>query len=367
MSVDKRICILSQRNLQRLVSRSVDYEFEDIISDIDDADIIAPRPGRFFEVRHKIGNQLARHCCLTSVNSGIKKTYLTKDYDLFFAVCMFPRDLLFINTLRGIKDHCRKSVCWLDEVWANELHLWKGHLKILSRFDYVILNCSASAKPIQEAINKPCIYLPPGVDAVKFSPYPELPRRCVDVYNLGRRSHVMHEALLAMAEQSKIFYIYDTLQTLHTLHHRQHRSLISNIAKRSRYFIASAAKFNRPFETYGQNEIGFRFFEGAASGAVMIGEPPANEAFKEHFGWPDAIIQVPYDFAEIPDVLNELNNQPERLEKIHKNNVMHSLLKHDWAYRWKEILEIVGLESTPALNSRLEHLRNLSDEIKRTL
>jgi len=68
-----------------------------------------------------------------------------------------------------------------------------------------------------------------------------------------------------------------------TLYPKQHRSLIADIAKRSRYFLVNPGKIDRQVETRGQSEIGYCFFEGAASGTVMIGEAPKNEAFGKYF------------------------------------------------------------------------------------
>jgi len=98
----------------------------------------------------------------------------------------------------------------------------------------------------------------------------------------------------------------------------------------------------------------------------MIGEIKQSVAFKKHFDWPDAVIQVPYDTADIAKVLTDLDSQPERLENIRKNNVVQSLLRHDWVYRWKTILDMVGLEPRPAFLIREARLKNLAEEIKKT-
>jgi hypothetical protein len=236
----------------------------------------------------------------------------------------------------------------------------KGHLKILSQFDYVLLNCSGSVKAVQELICKPCFCIVPAVDMMHFCPYPNPPVRSIDVYSMGRRSEITHQALLKMAEGGKFFYLYDTIKVMETQYPAQHRSLVANIAKRSRYFIVNVAKINRQSETQGQVEAGFRFFEGAGAGTVMIGEIPENEIFRKNFDWPDAVIYMHYDEENIPEILAELDSQPARLEKIRKNNVIHSLLRHDWVYRWRYILNITGLEPTAAMVARENRLRELA-------
>ncbi len=361
ISSSPRICLFSQRNLERLVSRCAEYEFEDLICEIDDAELLTPEPYRLFTVGQKIVNQLARHCSVAFVNPGVRKLRLHKSYDLFVVICQFPRDLLSLNAVEGWKQRCRTSICWLAEIWAGELNKLKGHLKILSKFDYVVIPSMGSAQPVKDIIGERCVYIPAGIDAIKFCPYPNPPLRSIDVYSMGRKSLVTHQVFLKMAEQRNIFYIYDTSENMKTLLPRDHRILIANIAKRSRYFIVNAPKINRQLETCGQSEISYRFFEGAASGAVMIGETRESEAFRKHFDWPDAVIHAPFDAPNIAEILDDLDSQPDRLAQIRRNNAVQSLLRHDWVYRWKAILDMVGLEPRPELFKREKRLKELAE------
>ncbi|HIJ71379.1 MAG TPA: glycosyltransferase family 1 protein [Planctomycetes bacterium] len=360
-STNPRICIFSQRHLQRHVSRSAEYEFEDVVCEIDNVDLLVPQPHRLFVAGQKIANRLARHFFVSLANPCIQKLHLNKKYDLFLAVCQEPSDLLSLDAVREWRHNCKKSVCWLPEVWPGELHKFQGHLKVLSKFDHVVLNCNSSVTPVQDTVKSSCHYMPPGIDTIRFSPYPKPPLRSIDVYSMGRKSMVTHHALLKMAEERKIFYIYDTFENIKTLIPRDHRILVANIAKRSRYFVANAPKINRQSETHGQSGLSYRFLEGAASGTVMIGEPRENEEFARHLNWPDAVIHVPYDAENVAEILADLDSQPQRLAEIRKNNVVQTLLRHDYVYRWRDILDIVGLEPVPALHRREERLKELAD------
>ena len=55
------------------------------------------------------------------------------------------------------------------------------------------------------------------------------------------------------------------------------------------------------------------------------------------------------------------------MEEIRRNNIVQSLLRHDWVYRWRAILDIVGLEPRPALLTREARLKNLAEEAKKKL
>jgi hypothetical protein len=355
--------MFSQRQLQRLVSRCAEYEFEDVICEIDDVEMITPEPYRLFGVGQKVTNQLARWVSIASVNPGVQKLCLNRNYDLFIMICQFPRDLLSLNAVKGWRRRCRTSVCWLSELWAVELPKYKGHLKLLSNFDYVVLPCCGSIQAVKDVIGDRCVCLPPGIDTIRFCPYPNLPIRSIDVYSMGRKSLITHQALLKMAEKNRFFYIYDTFENMETLLPQDHRILLANIAKRSRYFIVNAPKINRQFETNNQREVSYRFFEGAASGTVMIGETGENEAFKKHFDWPDSVIHAPYNTSDIAEILIDLDSQPERLAEIRKTNVIQSLLRHDWVYRWRAVLDIVGLKPKPALIDREERLKKLAEDV----
>jgi hypothetical protein len=347
-----------------LLSACGDYEFEDLICSFDNADIFTAHSSRGFKTTRRFANQLTRRTQLACLNPGVKNLTIEKDYDLFFAKFLLHEDLLSLNALKKWRQHCRFAVCWLAEAWADDVVKWKGYAKILSQFDYIILNCSASVQPMHELTGRPCLYVPPGIDAIKFCPYPDPPPRAVDVYSIGRNALVTHKALLKMAEQKDIFYIYDTIIRKETDRPAEHRALIAHIAKRSRYFLVNPAKIDRQFQTGRQSEIGFRYFEGAAAGTIMIGEHPQTQAFREHFGWPDSVIYVPFDSPDIAGILEDLDSRPLRIENARKNNIVHSLLNHDWAYRWSKILNLAGLEPCAALTERILYIQKLADDIK---
>ena len=132
------------------------------------------------------------------------------------------------------------------------------------------------------------------------------------------------------------------------------------MAKRSRYFIVNPGKVNLPEETGGQSEFGYRYFEGAAPGTIMIGEIPNNTEFKRIFCWEDAVIHLPFGSDEIGTVITKLDRQPERQMRIRRNNIIHSLLHHDWAYRWETVLQMAGLAPLPMLVKRNKRLKEVA-------
>jgi hypothetical protein len=211
---------------------------------------------------------------------------------LFFFVCKYPNDTACLNSIKGWREKCYRAVCLLDEVWAKDVERWKMKLGILKDFDHIFMHFSSSVNAVADIVQRPCYFMASGVNATKFYPSPLSSERAIDICNLGRRSPITHKALIELANQEDFFYIYDTIRNLYFIDYKEHRNLYSNLVKRSSYFIINKAKFDCFNETGGQEELGARFFEGAAGGTVMLGTPPNCEAYNKYFDWSDAVIQM---------------------------------------------------------------------------
>ncbi len=319
-----RVLLFSQRNIYEVeVWRSAIREFEEIVGEIDSVDVLAPQPLKWFKQRKRIALRVGRDSRIV-LNPGVPRAKLDRRYDLFAAVCEKPS------------------------------------LKVLSNFDYVFSSLSQSVEPINGVIRGRCFYMPFGVDTVLFFPFARPVKRLIDVLSIGRRSEREHQALLKMARDGEIFYIYDTLRDLHTHDLQEHRFLLASMAKRSRYFVVHPGKLDRADERGHQKEMGSRFFEGAAAGTIMIGERSGNEQFEKEASWPDAVIDLPRQSGGIEDVIREMDGQPDRHAHMRSTNVIQSLLRHDWVYRWEAVLRMAGLEPMPQLLKRKETLRRLA-------
>ena len=143
--------------------------------------------------------------------------------------------------------------------------------------------------------------------------------------------------------------------------YREHRDFFSNMAKRSRFFAVATAKVGRSEETAGQVDIGARYYEGASAGTVMIGQAPECEAFRKLFPWQDAVISVQADGSDVIKVLSSLEAEPQRISDISRRNAAEALLRHDWVYRWKEILRVAGIELSPRMKLREQRLRGFAE------
>jgi hypothetical protein len=267
-----------------------------------------------------------------------------------------------VNAVGNVRNVCGMSVCLLDELWVKDIFRARHFLRILAKFDVVMAYYTQTVKPLSEQIGHRCVFLPPGIDAILFCPYPDPPKRVIDVYSIGRRSEITHQRLLRMSRESGLFYLHDSIGGHEAINSKEHRTLFANVAKRSRYFMVNPGKIDQP-DRGNQIETSNRYFEGAASGAIMIGERPKNEEFERLFDWPEAVIQLPYDSCDIDMVIKDLDGDPERQDRIRRTSVAQALMRHDWVYRWEAILKSVGLAPMQGVLERKERLTTLVDGI----
>lgn len=360
-----RICMPSARNFKKSTFLSGHYEAQDVLCEIDHVDLVCLDAQSGYEFKESWQRRLLYRDVsrrLIFQNPGLRQVDLKGEYDLFLARCQTHHDFLHINAIRGWKDRCETSVCWIDEMWAAEIPQYKYWIHALKQFDHVFVGCKGTVDTLANAIGKPVRWLSGGVDAIRFSPFPNPPARVVDVYSIGRRSEGIHRSLLRMAKEKSMFYVHDTFggSLSDVYDYKQHRDLFSSLTKRSRFFMVAPGKVDVSDETKGQVEIGHRYYEGAAAGAVMIGQAPNCDAFGEMFPWPDAVIPVKPDASDVIEVITQLEASPERTIAISRRNAAEALLRHDWAYRWKQILMVAGLEPLPAMHAREQRMKQLA-------
>ena len=365
-----RILVVSVRGYRFQAANCCIYEFEDLLTDLESAQLHCPGDEFAFpfDSARKI-YRTAKYAGLSDRTAAKiapfpQELVLDREYDLLFAVLDNPWQMHLLESIKGWRDKCRKTACFIAEMWMPDLDNWRLTKEPWDDFDHVFLGVTLCIEGLRKLVKPPLTYIPPAVDTLRFSPYPNPPQRSIDVSYVGRRAPIIHDALMARAARDNFFYYYDTVKgKLEIGNPREHRILLADLFQRSRYNITNYAKFNEKAETGGTQEIGYRFFEGAAAGTVMVGMPPAGDAFPHYFDWDDPIIKVDLRGKDVVEAIAELDTQPERLERISKMNVANCLLKHDWAYRWRDMLSALDLEPSSKMVAREKYLQELGNSI----
>lgn len=346
--------MVSQRLSNAEVSSCLLFEFEDALGSLEGAELLAPgtRSPRSPRFRAMAG-QLKDLSSRVASRSWGKRASAPRKYEVVFVNVLSLAGLAALEPVVGLRRLGQVSVCNVTEVWAKGLKQRTGEIRALRGFDLIAVGCAGSVEEVARLTGRPCIYLPPSVDALEMCPIPDGPDRRIDVYAMGRRPAHTHAALLRQAARRGWYYMYDTVAgRVGFTNHREHRTQLADRIRRSRYFLTNVGKANAEDETGGQQEVGQRFFEGAAGGSVLFGMPPRTIHFREQFGWPDSVVEMPYDSEEVDGCLDPLESDPARVDRIRRRNVVESLRRHDHVYRWSRVLEAIRLPETTAMRTR---------------
>lgn len=350
-----RVCVLSLREMEAHVARAGGYEFEDVIArDLDDARILTPRHAGWSPQRLGLHRWLSRRTPLARrLSPGLQVPALDRDVELLFLSAAQLSDLSALAAVKDWRRRSRVAICWLQELWAADIPRNGRLLEVLNAFDHVICPFHHTTEPLRQRLDVPVSYLPWGIDALGFCPWPAPPARVIDAYNIGGISRTTHAAMVAHAEATGRFYLHDTTRGRRTVDsHVAHRRNYGATLKRTKYFFAHQAKVLRADERGAQEEFGLRYLEGTAAGAVLLGDRVDNPAFEQHLGWTDAVIPIPYDCPGIGAVIEDLERQPERIAAARRANVVNALRRHDHLHRWDRVLALAGLEPSPKMQAR---------------
>jgi hypothetical protein len=372
--VQGKVLLLSQRRIADLVAYCLAYEFEDTLAAVAGAERIdaSDLPGLEFSRRaYKLSRLASGSPSLARRLSPYprSKVVLERDFELFFPVFSHVYELYSLATIPNWRQRCRRAACFITEVWSEQMPQYL--LELLSAFDHIFLGFRHSVQDVARITGRPCSYLPLAVDVTRFIPSSIDQPRPINVCNIGRRSPITHRALLEECGRQQSFYYYDTVaasgadskqRTFRVDNPCEHRMILAAILKRSSYYVAHRSRVNEPEFTAGRDEISARFYEGAAAGTVMIGEAPRTEEFKRQFEWPDAVIPVPFDSPDIGRILAELNNDPERLRTVRRNNVREAALRHDWLHRIQVVFDALGIAPTEEMRARTKQLSQIASQ-----
>jgi hypothetical protein len=362
-----RILVASMRNFNDDASSCSLYEFEDCIKDLADTDIFAP-VSDYTSLRklYRTIKYISRSDTLAAKLTPYPTEFvIDQEYDLLLVVVNAAWDLHTISLIQKWREKCRYTACYVAEIFEPDLKDWRMMQEPFRNFDHIFVSNQYCSMHLGQIIDRPVTHLPFGLDTLKFCPYPNPPQRSIDVCSFGRRAPHIHDQLFKHAQNSNFFYYYDTTKKLSLKidNPTEHRMKFTSLLKRSRYTINYFAKFDEVDIIGRSQEMGPRFFEGAAAGTVMIGMAPAGKTFNEYFDWEDVVIEIDPKNGNIMEVIADLEAQPTRLAQISRNNIVNCLLKHDWVYRWQKMLAVFNLEPHPAVFDREQQLKQLAQDI----
>lgn len=349
----ERHCLLMATfNMDVRAWSGVIWEFVDVIAQIENADIVAPG-NRFFDkdspsavpplrdrLDAKLRSMAGRHVARMPV------TILDRDYDLAIYVCQFIHEVEELVQIRDWRSRASKAAIFLLETWPATFPNEARTLAKLDMFDHVFVLNGSSIPELGRYTSTPITQLSTATDVMRTTPVPDHPQRVVDLCCIGRNNPEVHTELLALAKSQGMFYHYDVWKNQNVGESWDAvRQWNAELIRRSRYYLV----WDPAHKTAGNRHAGHeqalstRYFEGAAGGAVLIGSAPDCSEYHAEFDWADAVIPLGHNPASL---IADLENDPARISRIRTQNITQSLRRHDWAHRWRRMLDVFGMAPT---------------------
>lgn len=375
MTREARVAVLSRRAAERKVWQTGQYEFEDVISDVDDVAMLTPlplRPGLLPLAAHHARSRLTTAVGRAAPAAMRFESPPSVEAEIFFAAFAGADELGALPHVRAVAERASVKAAYLIELFPSGVPAARTQLQALRGFDHIFMFVRGALPMVQDITGVPCSYLPMGVDADIFTPQVPAPPRCVDVLSYGRRDSATHQQLRSAALTGQLFYSYDTVDVPYQVFdHGEHRQSLAAVLQRSRYSVVFKVNEDavRLARTGGEDVLTARYFESAAAGAVMLGSAPVTPDFADCFDWPDAVVEATPGTRGHADVLARievLDRDTSRLQAIRSAGMTATLRRHDWAHRWRHVLGVLGVEERPELQARLDRLEARAGQLDTT-
>lgn len=356
-----RTVVLSSRAASHQVWQASQFEMEDVVAQVDDVRLLAP-PGR-----HASPAALAAHGAANRVRRAVGRprrrpfapTAEAADAELFFAVFAAPHEIGMLPLVRPQLARSAVKVAFIVELWRPQVPSVADYLRQLRGFDHVFMFNRWAMDDVAAITGAPVSFLATATDADRFAPPVPAPARVIDVTSYGRRLRGTHDALRRAAAEGGLYYHHDTVRgAFDVSDHVEHREVLAATLQRSRYAVVyrNNDEPERVERTGGEESLTNRYFEVLAAGATMLGSAARTPDFQACFDWPDVITEIDAPDPRVAEVVAELDADPARAERARRTAIAQSLRRHDWAHRWRDVLDAVGLAPRPQLAERLARL-----------
>jgi Glycosyl transferases group 1 len=375
--MDRNVLLISNYNAVPKPWNGVPYEFYNVISQIETATIVAPpalgldpatisSPAGILKYSAQELLKQARRVIGQGFTPQMSPANLDKDYEIGLFMCQFSKDLTNVKQIRNWRARTKFAAAFVLETWSSQFEKRKADLRILDQFDHVFVLNLSSIPELERYTSAPVSFLPTAADSLAALAPKGMPDRSIDFFSMGRRREEVHQLLLQKARAEGLLYVYDIWGNIIARNWAEARTANADMVRHSRYYLAwdpvavSPAKDNIIGK---ERAISTRYFEGSAGGAILLGSRPACPEFEDLFDWPDAVLEISPEGTDLHEVLAAFEADPDRVQAARKANIVNALTRHDWSFRWKQILETAGLELSQAHVRRIERMERMATQI----
>ena len=263
--------------------------------------------------------------------------------DVLWAVLMGPEEYSPLDVFKQWDRSAGFKILYLFDTMERQLSSIRAVLRS-ARWDLTITSFQGAVPILEEKTQRQWFAVPQGVKLDRFGP-PSHRDRPIDFSAYGRRLNSIHESIKRFCADTEHYYDYTTATRLMTGVTPQEQ--YNHYAWRLRH---SAFNFCWPVEATNPDRartfspITCRWFEAAASGAVVVGQPPKDPGFSQMFG-KDFV--VPLDPERAHDDLFRFWSRLTEERDLHLEaaRLRHETLSPHWSWerRVEDIIEIAGL------------------------
>lgn len=347
------VYVLSLRNLKSIPAQGCVSELEDVFAEVLSAIVFAPTDAS------EIAGFVQRASFLRA--------------DLFVTALTASGVVGALQHAKGWRKAFHRVFAYVFDSWLSPLELarpnWRRRLsrydRTLAQLDHLFISSMLAAEETARHYATPVSYVPLAVDTKKFGS--AQPARAISVNAYGRQ-HPEHVRALADAynkvssARSLYFTSHMAIASVHDL--PRHRAFFWKMLSMSSIALAyDPMRVNPDARQWRYSFVGQRWFESLAAGCVVVGFRPSCPAADELLNWQDATLECPEDTSEFMRFIDELLDDPERLDTIRVSNVRHMLAEHDWSHRIELMTAALGDDPTLAQRKRRSQLRRLSESM----
>jgi Glycosyl transferases group 1 len=327
-----RVLIPTNRDHFRRLSYGSALHFEDAVAEMSDADLL---PVALPTRRARLA-ALKEGRLLRPVEPPRPK------YDICLFVTLDPWWMPSLSQVEGLRDVADRVVVYLYDSWLAHINLLRGrHRRVWSMVDHLFVSFAHSRDAYAAVLDCPVHYLPQAVPEDLFHPYRR--DRPIDILSFGRRDPTLHRQLLGLARREDLFYYFRLFQRAclpEAKDLRDSQELLGRLCQSSGVQIHWSVESTDAARAEQGSPITARWFEAAASGAVVVGRQPKSPEFGRLFPYEGFVREVdPRNRVETERVVLEaISEREDRAERVALAE--HVRTQHTWKARWREIAEV---------------------------
>jgi len=274
----------------------------------------------------------------------IRESGFSPRADVLWAVLMGPEDYSLDVFRRWDRDVGFK-ILYLFDTMERQLPSIRAVLRSV-KWDLTITSFQGAVPFLEDETQRRWFAVPQGVKLDRFRPAPPQDR-LIDFSAYGRRLPAIHEGVKAFCAETGRYYDYTTTAGL--MPGTDPTEQYDQYAWRLRHSVFTfcwPVETTNPLRVRKFSPITCRWFEAAASGTVVVGQPPRDAGFEEMFG-PGLVLLLDTDRSG-PELFVFLSRLlEERHSHLLAAQQRYNRLADAWSWerRVGDILKIAGLDA----------------------